>query len=150
MKTPSIALNSCSRHFSRHASLAATILAASALVFVQPVFAHSFTESAATLSPDDAGTGNAVPPSFEEPWDDASSSFAGPGLAPAPEQPDASLPAPAPMSGGFTPETPTGGPWMESPDAPFAQPFVNLSTTSPMSELPPEGMSHPGFVGPIR
>jgi len=131
------------------ARLMATLVAASALVFVQPVFAHSFTESASTLSPDDAGTGNAVPPSFEEPWDDGSSSFAGPALAPAPEQPDATLPAPAPMSEGFTPET-SGGPWMESPESPFAQPFVNPSTIAPMSGLPPEGMSHPGFVGPIR
>ena len=133
--------------FTRFACMAVTLVAVSVVVFLQPAFAHSFTNSALNLSPDDAGTGNAVPPSFEEPWDDASSSFAGPALAPAPEQPNASMPAP--MSGGFTPET-SAGPWMQSPESPFAQPFVNPSTTAPMSELPPEGMSHPGFVGPIR
>ncbi len=48
----------------------------------------------------------------------------------------------APLLGGFTP-APSGGPWMERPEAPFAQPFVNSAIPAAgMAELPgtPQGV----------
>ena len=126
----------------RCASALATILAASALVAIEPVFARSLNNFL-------FGSGDAKPPSFEEPWDDGSPSYAGPVLAPAPEQPDAVAPGSA--FEGFTSE-PSAGPWMERPESQFAQPWVNpsMSATNPMREMPPVGISHDGFDGRIR
>jgi len=125
----------------RCASALATILAASALVAVGPVFARSLNNPA-------FGSGDAKSPSFEEPWDDGSTSFASPALAPAPEEPAAA--SQGRVFEGFTSE-PSAGPWMERPESQFAQPWVNPSTsvTNPMPEMPPAGISHDGFDGRV-
>src|SRR5208282_6497196 len=138
MNTTSLVNGDRRGSFTRFACLVATFVAASALVFLQPVFAHSLSNSALNLSPEDQGSGIVTPPSFDEPWDDATSSFASPALAPAPGEPAAHRPAP--MFGGLTSE-PSDGPWMEPPESPFAQPWVNpsISATNPMRELPPAG-----------
>jgi hypothetical protein len=89
-----------------------------------------------------------MPPSFEEPWDDGTSSLAGPTLSPAPEEPAAA--APGSTFEGFTSE-PSAGAWMERPESQFAQPWVNpsISATNPMPELPSAGIGHGGIDGRI-
>jgi hypothetical protein len=136
-----------SRSFTRYPFLVATLVAAS-VAFAGPVFAKGPDDSALSLSTNEMGAGNVTPPSFEEPWDDGSSSFAGPALAPPPEEP--ASPAPESTFEGFTSE-PSGGPWMERPEGQFAQPWVNpsISATNPMPELPPAGISHGGLDGRI-
>lgn len=129
------------RRFFRCASALATILAASALVAIEPAFARSLNNPAFE-------SGEATSPSFEEPWDDGSPSFAGPALAPGPGEPAAASPGHA--FDGFTSD-PSAGPWMERPESQFAQPWVNpsISATNPMPETPPVRISHGGFDGRI-
>jgi hypothetical protein len=149
MNTTLLENNDRSRSFTRCTSLVATFVAASALACFQPVFAQSDSNSALKTSTDDRGSGVVTPPSFEEPWDDATPSFASPDLAPAPEEPAA--PQPARTFGGVTPEPPAG-PWMEPPESPLSQPWVNpsISATNPIPELPPAGLSPGEFGRPIR
>jgi hypothetical protein len=110
MKRTSFTHNSSPR-FSRRASLAATILAASALVFVQPGFAQVPSGSdpdnpepwGATIVTSPASSGDATPYSFDEPYDYAVPSSDGAALAPAPEEPAGT--APGSM---FVPPPPVG------------------------------------------
>jgi hypothetical protein len=66
-------------------TLVATIAAASALVFIRPVFAETYagfpviSSDSQESSPDTEGS--SMEPSFEEPWSDGSA------LTPAPDQP---------------------------------------------------------------
>jgi hypothetical protein len=101
-----------------------------------------------SLSPNEMGSGEATPPSFEEPWDDGTSSVAGPTLSPPPEEPAAA--APGTTFEGFTSE-PSAGAWMERPESQFAQPWVNpsISTSNPTPELPSAGIGHGGIDGRI-
>jgi len=87
-------------------TVVAALVAASAIVFVQPMFAQ--TDGGST-----AESGGAVAPSFEEPWGESSD---GPALAPAPESPvepqPGSMYVPPPPVGlierpGLTPISPT-------------------------------------------
>jgi hypothetical protein len=135
--------NGHSRSYTRCASMVATLLAVSVLVFLQPVLAQSQGNS--PLPSDDLETGDITPPSFGEPWDDPPNSFAGPALAPAPKEPTA--PQASPIFGGLD-SGPSAGPWMEPPESPLAQPWVNpsISATNQMPELPSENPVH----GPIR
>jgi hypothetical protein len=123
--------------------LIAILLVGSALAWIQPVLAQSNYGSDAQISTDS----NAVPP-LGESWDVGPSSLADPALAPAPEEPMGT--ESAPMFGGLTP-APSAGPWMQRPEGPFAQPFVNPTIPATgMSELPPEGAFHGGFGRPIH
>jgi hypothetical protein len=136
-----------SRSSTRHAILVATLIAASAVAFALPVFAQEPGDSALSLSPNEMRSGEATPPSFEEPWDDGTSSVAGPTLSPPPEEPAAAAP-------GTTFEgtsEPSAGAWMERPESQFAQPWVNpsISATNPMPELPSAGTDHGGIDGRI-
>ena len=137
-----------SRSFTRHAILVATLVAASAVAFARPVFAQGTEDSALSPSPNEMGSGGATPPSFEEPWDDGTSSVAGPTLSPAPEEPAAA--SPGSTFEGF-PSEPSAGAWMERPESQFAQPWVNpsISATNPMPELPSAGIGHGGIDGRI-
>jgi hypothetical protein len=137
-----------SRSFNPYAILLATIVAASAVAFARPVFAEGPGDSALSLSPNEMGSGEATPPSFEEPWDDGTSLLAGPTLSPAPEEPAAA--SPGSTFEGFTSE-PSAGAWMERPESQFAQPWVNpsISATNPMPELPSAGIGHGGIDGRI-
>src|ERR1700720_4229515 len=76
MKTTSLSSNGCSRIFSRRASLVATILAASAVIFAEPVFAqvpsgsHPDPEpSGSTIisNPSPTNSGEASNYSFDDP-----------------------------------------------------------------------------------
>jgi hypothetical protein len=118
-------------------TLVAIFAATATLALVQPVFAQTYDGSAPETN--DSSIYN-----FDEPWDDSTPSYGGPVLAPAPEGP--ATPESAPMLGGYSSER-SGGLWMESPESPFAQPFVNpsISATNPMRELPPVG----GFHSPV-
>jgi hypothetical protein len=122
MKTISFKANSDLRPFSRRASLAATIAAASALVLIRPSFAQMNL----------TGSGNASPPSFDQPWDDGSI------LAPAPEQPvDPGL------GSIYMPPAPVG--LLERPG------YTPINPSS--SELlPPDSFARPagGFSAPVR
>jgi hypothetical protein len=120
-------------------TLIATFVAAATLVFVQPLFAQTDDGFAAETSDE-----SSMAPNFEEPWEDSTPSYGGPVLAPAPEEPAA--PESAPMLGGYSSER-SAGPWMEPPESPFAQPFVNpsISATNP---LPPVGQPYGGFHSP--
>lgn len=122
MKTISFSADSDSQPLTRRASLAATIIATSALVFVHPVFAQTNLTD----------TGHASPPSFDQPWDDGSV------LAPAPEQPlDPEL------GSMYVPPPPVG--LIE----PSGHPPIN--PTSP-ELIPPDSFARPdgGFDRPIR
>ena len=103
-------------------TLAAALVAASALVFVRPTFAQ-------TVMGDTAESGAAVAPSFEEPWGDGVSSSDGPALAPAPESPVApeagSMYVPPPPVGlierpGLTPISPNSPALLPSTSMPEA------------------------------
>jgi hypothetical protein len=87
-----------------------------------------------------------------ESWDVGPGSRGDLALAPAPEEPMDS--ETAPMFGGYTPVHPVspGEPRMEPPESRYAQPFVSpaLPAAGQMGELPPIGMSHGGFYGPVR
>ncbi len=114
--------------------LAATIVGASVLLFIQPVFAQTYGGSAAQASSD----GDAYDPSFEEPWAD------GPVLAPAPSQPEDSEPGSM-----YVPPPPVGliepfGHPPESPDSPTLIPPDSMGI--------PAGGFHPAYAfhGPIR
>jgi hypothetical protein len=98
-----------SRSFTRHAILVATLVAASAVAFARPLFAQGTEDSALSPSPNEMGSGGAMPPSFEEPWDDGTSSLAGPTLSPAPEEPAAA--APGSTFEGFTSEPSAARGW---------------------------------------
>jgi hypothetical protein len=137
-----------SRSSTRHAILVATLVAVSAVAFARLVFAQGTEDSALSPSPNEMGSGGATPPSFEEPWDDGTSSVAGPTLSPAPEEPAAA--SPGSTFEGF-PSEPSAGAWMERPESQFAQPWVNpsISATNPMPELPSAGTGHGGIDGRI-
>jgi hypothetical protein len=137
-----------SRSSTRHAILVATLVAVSAVAFARLVFAQGTEDSALSPSPNEMGSGGATPPSFEEPWDDRTSSVAGPTLSPAPEEPAAA--SPGSTFEGF-PSEPSAGAWMERPESQFAQPWVNpsISATNPMPELPSAGIGHGGIDGRI-
>jgi hypothetical protein len=141
--------NGRSRNFTRCASLLAAFVVSLALVFIQPVFAQSHGNSASEISTDDWGSEVDATPSFEEPWDVTTPAFAGPALAPAPEEPAA--PQASPMFGGLD-SAPSAGPWMVPPESPLAQPWVNpsISATDQMPELPTVGPAPDGFARPIR
>ncbi len=115
--------------------LIAALVVALALAWIQPVLAQSIDGSDSEIS--------AESPAVTEPgesWDVGPYSAAGPALAPAPEQPID--PESAPLLGGFSP-APSGGPWMEGPEAPYAQPFVSHAIPAAgMPELPgtPQGV----------
>jgi len=111
-------------------TLAATIVGASVLLFMQPVFAQS---------DGDSESGDAYSPSFEEPWTD------GPVLAPAPSQPEESEP---------------GSMYVPPPAVGLIEPWDHpaISPTSP-TLIPPDSMGIPAggfhpeggaFHGPIR
>ena len=112
--------------------LVATIVGASALLFVQPVFAQDYGDSAAQPYSE----GDAYEPSFDEPWAD------GPVLAPAPSQPEESAP---------------GSIYVPPPQYGLIEPFDHppVSPTSP-TLIPPDSLGipaggfHPAFHGPIR
>ena len=115
-------------------TVAATIVGASVLLFIQPVFAQSDGES-----------GDNYSPSFEEPWGD------GPVLAPAPSQPEESEPGsmyvPPPAVGLIEP---FGHPPV-SPNSPTLIPPDSMNI--PAGGFHPEGAFHGpagGFHGPIR
>jgi hypothetical protein len=137
------------RIFARYGSLLATFIAASAIALAQPVLARGPDDSALSFSTNEMGSGDVAPPSFEEPWNDESSSFAGPALAPAPEQPDAA--APGGTFEGF-PSEPSAGPWAERPQSQFAQPWVNpsISATNQMGQQPAMGLTPGVFGRPAR
>jgi hypothetical protein len=137
-----------SRSSTRHAILVATLVAVSAVAFARLVFAQGTEDSALSPSPNEMGSGGATPPSFEEPWDDGTSSVAGPTLSPAPEEPAAA--SPGSTFEGF-PSEPSAGAWLERPESQFAQPWVNpsISATNPMPELPSAGIGHGGIDGRI-
>jgi hypothetical protein len=137
-----------SRSSTRHAILVATLVAVSAVAFARLVFAQGTEDSALSPSPNEMGSGGATPPSFEEPWDDGTSSVAGPTLSPAPEEPAAA--SPGSTFEGF-PSEPSAGALMERPESQFAQPWVNpsISATNPMPELPSAGTGHGGIDGRI-
>ena len=119
-------------------TMLATFAAVATLALVQPVFAQTYDGSAAETT-NDSSIYN-----FATPSDDFTPAYEGPVLAPAPEEPAA--PESTPMLGGYSSER-SAGPWMEPPESPFAQPFVNpsISATSPMAGLPPVG----GFRSPV-
>jgi hypothetical protein len=110
MKTTSFT-HSSSPHFSRRASLAATILAASALVFVRLGFAQVPHGSdpdnpepwGATIVTNPANSAEASPYSFDEPYDYPAPSSDGDALAPAPEEPADTAPGSV-----FVPSPPVG------------------------------------------
>jgi hypothetical protein len=130
MKTISLNANSNSRPLTRRASLAATILAGSALLVVYPIFAQT----------NPADSGDASPPSFDQPWDDGSGlGDGGPSLAPAPEQPY------DPDYGSiYVPPPPVG--LLERPG------YTPINPTSPELLPPSESVARPadGFIGPVR
>jgi len=153
MKTKSLLsigrLRGRSRSLTQSASLVAiTSVVAAALVCVQPVFADAEIDgsSAAGISTDRQES--PAVPDWGKPWDVGPSSFTDPALAPAPTGPmDREQ---APMLGGFAPES-SGGPWMERPEGPFAQPWVNPAMPdTQMRELPPVGTPFGGFNGRVR
>jgi hypothetical protein len=94
-------------------TLVATIIAASALVFIQPVFAQTDGGSSSELSTDTQES--PMDPTFEEPWVD------GPVLTPAPEQPV--QPQPGSM---YVPPPPVG--LVE----PFGHPPINPNSPVPI------------------
>jgi hypothetical protein len=112
MKTTSLSSNGCSRSFSRRASLAATILAASALIFVQPLFAQAVHGSdpdnpepwGSTIikSPSPTNSGDLSIYSFDDPRYDAVHSYDDP-LEPALQEPAQNLPRSM-----FVPQPPVG------------------------------------------
>jgi hypothetical protein len=111
--------------------LVATLLVASTLAWIQPVFAQSNDGSEAGMSTDSLAV-----PEMGESWDVGPYSAAGPALAPAPEEPMDS--ESVPLLGGFTPAPA----FMQRPEGPFAQPFVNSTIPATgMPELPgaPQG-----------
>jgi hypothetical protein len=122
MKTISFEAKSDSRPFARRASVAATIVAASALIFVHSSFAQT----------NPADSGYASPPSFDQPWDD------GRVRTPAPDQPLASDPGSI-----YVPPPPVG--LLERPG------YTPINPTSP-ELLPPDSFARPadGFIGPVR
>lgn len=115
--------------------LIAALVVASALAWIQPVLAQSIDGSDSGIS-----TESPAIPELGESWDVGPYSDAGPALASAPEEPMDS--ESAPLLGGFTPAQP-GGPWMEGPEAPYAQPFMSHAIPAAgMPELPgtPQGV----------
>jgi hypothetical protein len=113
--------------------MAATILAASALIFVQPVSAQAVHGSdpdnpppwGSTIITSPSNSGEANPYSFDDPRYYSMPSYDDPALSPAPEQPAENLPGST-----FVPPAPVG--LVE----PFGLPPVNPAT-SPELILPP-------------
>ena len=115
-------------------TLVATIVAASALAFIRPVFAQSGSGYTSEISPD--AQESSMDPSFEEPWHD------GPDLAPAPQQPIE--PEPGSM---YVPPPPVGlidgvGHPPMNPNLPELMPSTPLGVAN--GGFHPEG----GFTGP--
>jgi hypothetical protein len=139
MKTTSLH----SRSFTRYLSMAAmTWFVVFELIGIQPVFAINHGSNAPIL------TEPSTVPDQDESWAADPLSFDDPVLDPAPKE--LADPPSGPTYGGFTPSRP-GGPWMESPEAPFAQPFV--SPRFPAAGMPaqlPVGMPNAGLYGPRR
>ena len=115
-------------------TLVATIAAASALVFVRPVFAETYAGFPVS-SPDSQES--SMEPSFEEPWSD------GPVLTPAPEQPI--QPEPGSM---YVPPPPVG--LIDGIGHPPINPSFPELTPSPSLGIASGGF-HPegGFSGPV-
>jgi hypothetical protein len=115
-------------------TLVATFVAASALVFIRPVFAQT-----GGISPSEISTtmqDSSMDPSFEEPWGD------GPALTPAPQQPVQSQP---------------GSMYVPPPPVGLTEPFgYSPITPDGLDRIPPDSMGiagggfHPegGFNGP--
>jgi hypothetical protein len=106
-------------------TLVATIVAASALVFIRPVFAKTVVGSTPEMSADTQES--SMDPSFEEPWHD------GPVLTPAPLQPIQSEPGSI-----YVPPPPVG--LIE----PFGHPPINPSLPELMPS-PSLGIANGGF-----
>jgi hypothetical protein len=102
-------------------TLVATIVAASALVFIRPVFAETYAGYPVSSSDSQESS---MEPSFEEPWHD------GPQLAPAPQTP--MEPEPGSM---YVPPPPVGlidgvGHPPMNPDLPELMPSPSLGIAS--------------------
>jgi hypothetical protein len=137
MKTTSLSSNGCSRIFSRRASLVATILAASAVIFAEPVFA----QVPGGFDPDDPNFY-----SFDDPSWVPLPSYDDPYPAPAPQQPAENLPGSM-----FFLQPPAGlvDPFGLSPVSPATMPELKL----PKPELMlPETMGRPAdaLETPVR
>ena len=149
MRTRSMVANRCSGIFTRRASLLVTLVGASALVFIEPVFAQTDYDTgtpnpigsrvanpadapdpigSTVVNPADAG--DATPPSFDEPWVAPSYGAEGgaAGLVPAPQS---EAPEQSPI---YTPPPPVG--LIETPGRPPV-PYNNPQF------LPPETMARP-------
>jgi hypothetical protein len=116
-------------------TLVVIFVAASALFLIQPVSAQTHNGSTAGILRSEESS---MDPNFEEPWDDARPSVAGPALAPAPQEP--MNPQPGSM---FVPQPPVG--LIEPGDHPAISPY---STTL----IPPDSMGRPfgGFHSSVR
>jgi hypothetical protein len=161
MKTTSLSSNGCSRIFSRRASLVATILAASAVIFAEPVFAQVPSGShpddperwGSTIisSPSPTNSGDASVYSFDDhSFDDPRwvplPSYDDPYPTPAPQQPAENLPGSM-----FFLQPPAGlvDPFGLSPVNPATMPELKL----PKPELMlPETMGRPAdaLETPVR
>jgi hypothetical protein len=120
-------------------TLAATIVAASALVFIRPVFAETYAGFPVMSSDTQESSDSQEPsmePSFEEPWSDGSA------LTPAPDQP-------------MQPEP--GSIYVAPPPVGLIEPAGHPPINPSFPELPPSGSLgianggfHPegGFQGP--
>jgi hypothetical protein len=137
--------NGCSRIFSRCACLVATILAASAVIFAEPVFAQV---PGASPSPTDSGDASIY--SFDHSFDDPRwvllPSYDDPYADPAPQQPAENLPGSM-----FLLQPPVGlvDPFGLSPVNPATKPELML----PKPELMlPETMGRPAdaLEAPVR
>lgn len=150
MKTTSSIANVRPRNLIRRASvLVMASVVTVALAGIRPVCAQTNDHSSAQMAP-------AYPesPAFTDPGEswDVGPLEDDPSLAPAPEEQAA--PEPAPPFEGFTSEAPGSltQPWMQRPEGPFAQPFVNPSIPAPAAPAPAfgAGMPHGAFYGPNR
>jgi hypothetical protein len=141
MKTTPLVAKGRSRSFTRCASLVAISVVASALVYIQPVFAQTDGAFAAPKISTDR-LGSTTGPDLGESSHLTPPSLAGPALAPAPKE--LVDPQWAPMLGGLMPEAPG------SPIEPRVDPAI--PATSPMLTVPPSSMSRPGggFYAPVR
>jgi hypothetical protein len=141
MKKSSSVSDRLSRRFMRCASVAAiTFVVASSLICIEPAFAQTNGSPAPEISADPYGSPMISDQGY--PWEIAPPALANPALAPAPQPPVAY--EPAPMRGGFLPESPG-----ELRD-PLADPAI--PATSPMLVSPLNSAARPGggFYSRVR
>ena len=128
MRTTSL----CWRSFTRYLSMAALAwFVVLELIGIQPVFAINHDSDPQILAEP------STVPDQDESWAADPLSLDDPALDPAPME--LADPASGPTYGGFT-SSRSAGPWMERPEAPFAQPFVS-------PRFPAVGMSAPSSIG---